>query len=31
LAADETTEEVFFVEQNRKVSKTNVFSINNQK
>ena len=31
LTDDEYTEEVFFVEENRKVSKTNVFSINNQK
>lgn len=31
LTDDETTDEVFFVEQTRKVSKTNVFSINNQK
>lgn len=31
LCDDEVTEEVFFVEQSRKVSKTNVFSINNQK
>lgn len=31
LCADETTEEVFFVEETRKVSKTNIFSINNQK
>jgi uncharacterized protein YpiB (UPF0302 family) len=31
LTDDETTEEVFFVEETRKVSKTNVFSINNQK
>ena len=31
LHDDETTEEVFFVEENRKVSKTNVFSINSQK
>ena len=31
LTADETTEEIFFVEQSRKVGKTNVFSINNQK
>lgn len=31
LTDDETTEEVFFVEQSRKVGKTNVFSINNQK
>lgn len=31
LTDDETTEEVFFVEASRKVSKTNVFSINNQK
>jgi hypothetical protein len=31
LTDDETTEEIFFVEQSRKVSKTNVFSINNQK
>jgi putative transposase len=31
LTDDETTEEIFFVEASRKVSKTNVFSINNQK
>jgi hypothetical protein len=31
LTDDEVTEEVFFVEATRKVSKTNVFSINNQK
>lgn len=31
LANDDFTEEVFFVEQDRKVSKVNVFSINNQK
>jgi putative transposase len=31
LTDDEFTEEVFFVEQTRKVSKTNVFSINNHK
>lgn len=31
LTDDETTEEVFFVEETRKVSKTNVFSINAQK
>jgi putative transposase len=31
LCDDETTEEVFFVEETRKVSKTNLFSINNQK
>ena len=31
LTDDEYTEEVFFVEQARKVSKTNVFSINSQK
>ena len=31
LSADDTTEEVFFVEESRKVSKTNLFSINNQK
>lgn len=31
LTDDEATEEVFFVEETRKVSKTNVFSINNQK
>jgi transposase InsO family protein len=31
LTDDETTEEVFFVEDSRKVSKTNIFSINNQK
>jgi len=31
LYDDETTEEVFFIEENRKVSKTNVFSINSQK
>lgn len=31
LTDDEATEEVFFVEEMRKVSKTNVFSINNQK
>lgn len=31
LANDEFTEEVFFVEQDRKVSNVNVFSINNQK
>jgi putative transposase len=31
LTDDETTEEIFFVEQSRKVGKTNVFSINNQK
>ena len=30
IADDEYTEEVFFVEQSRKVSKTNVFSINKQ-
>ena len=30
IADDEYTEEVFFVEQDRKVSKTNVFSINKQ-
>ncbi|AWB66622.1 hypothetical protein C2869_11200 [Saccharobesus litoralis] len=30
MADDEFTEEVFFVEQDRKVSKTNVFSINKQ-
>ena len=31
LTDDEYTEEVFFVEEDRKVSKTNVFSINSQK
>lgn len=31
LCNDEVTEEVFFVEESRKVSKTNVFSINNRK
>ncbi len=31
LTDDEYTEEVFFVEETRKVSKTNVFSINSQK
>jgi transposase InsO family protein len=31
LIADEFTEEVFFVEEDRKVSNVNVFSINNQK
>lgn len=31
LTDDETTEEIFFIEETRKVSKTNVFSINNQK
>ncbi len=31
LDHDEYTEEVFFVEQTRKVSKTNLFSINSQK
>ena len=31
LSDDETTAEVFFIEVDRKVSKTNVFSINNQK
>lgn len=31
LMHDEVTEEVFFIEENRKVSKVNVFSINNQK
>jgi transposase InsO family protein len=31
LTDDEVTEEIFFVEASRKVSKTNVFSINNQK
>jgi putative transposase len=31
LTNDEYSEEVFFIEENRKVSKTNVFSINNQK
>ncbi len=31
LSDDETTEEVFFIEVDRKVSKTNVFSINSQK
>jgi len=31
LYDDETTEEIFFIEENRKVSKTNVFSINSQK
>ena len=30
LANDEFTEEVFFIEHDRKVSKVNVFSINNQ-
>ena len=30
LTDDEYTEEVFFIEENRKVSKTNVFSINSQ-
>jgi transposase InsO family protein len=31
LYDDDTTEEVFFIEESRKVSKTNVFSINSQK
>jgi len=31
LSDDEYTEEVFFIEEDRKVSKTNVFSINSQK
>lgn len=31
LTDDEYTDEVFFIEQSRKVSKTNVFSINNQR
>ncbi len=31
LTDDEVTEEVFFVEESRKVSKTNLFSINSQK
>jgi transposase InsO family protein len=31
LTDDEYTEEVFFIEEDRKVSKTNVFSINNKK
>lgn len=31
LTDDEFTEEVFFIEETRKVSKTNVFSINSQK
>jgi len=31
LTDDEYTEEVFFIEETRKVSKTNVFSINSQK
>jgi len=31
LTDDKYSEEIFFVEQNRKVSKTNVFSINSQK
>lgn len=31
LTDDEYTEEVFFIQENRKVSKTNVFSINSQK
>ena len=31
LMQDEVTEEVFFIEENRKVSKVKVFSINNQK
>ena len=31
LTDDETTEEIFFVEENRQVSKTNVFAINTQK
>jgi transposase InsO family protein len=31
LTDDETTEEVFFVEASRKVNKTNLFSINNQR
>ncbi|MFS1524419.1 DDE-type integrase/transposase/recombinase [Microbulbifer sp. 2304DJ12-6] len=31
LSDDEVTEEVFFVEETRKVNKTNVFSINSQK
>ncbi|MCU7860667.1 MAG: DDE-type integrase/transposase/recombinase [Candidatus Thiodiazotropha sp. (ex Lucinoma kastoroae)] len=31
LTDDEVTEEIFFVEASRKVGKTNVFSINNQK
>lgn len=31
LTDDEYTEEVFFIEENRKVSKTNVFAINSQK
>jgi len=31
LTDDEVTEEIFFIEEDRKVSKTNVFSINSQK
>jgi len=31
LYDDDTTEEIFFIEENRKVSKTNVFSINSHK
>lgn len=31
LSSDETTDEIFYVEETRKVSKTNVFSINSQK
>lgn len=31
LADDQYSQEIFFIEQDRKVSKTNVFSINNQK
>ena len=31
LTDDETTDEIFFVEETRKASKTNVFSINSQK
>ena len=31
LYDDETTEEIFFIEESRKVSKANVFSINSQK
>ena len=31
LTDDQYTEEIFFVEENRNVSKTNVFSINSQK
>lgn len=31
LTDDETTEEIFFVEESRKVSKTNVFSLHNRK